>query len=101
MTPITTTAALRAALNSLAFDLAFVSTPEAEALFARLDASAFERNGHNAVALVGALPDSRLEEGLASGTLAAEVARMVAARADARGPRWWDREHGEQALLVA
>ena len=101
MTPITTTAALRTALNSLAFDLAFVSTPEAEALFARLDASAFERNGHNAVALVGALPDSRLEEGLASGTLAAEVARMVAARADAHGPRWWDREHGEQALLVA
>ena len=101
MTPITTTAALRAALKSLAFDLGFASTPEAEDLFAGIDASAFERNEHNAVALVTALPESRLEEELASGTLAAEVERLVSARTGGRGSDWWDREHGEQALLVA
>ena len=101
MTPITTTAALRAALTSLAFDLAFASTPDAEALFARIDASAFERNGNNPLELVKALPDSRLEEELASGTLAAEVAHLVSARTGGRGRGWWDREHGEKALLVA
>ena len=101
MTQITSTAEFRAALTSLAFDLRFVSTPEADALFARIDAAAFERGGRNPVGLVTALPDSWLEEELAGGTLAAEVARLVSARSDGRDPDWWDREHGRQALLVA
>jgi glycogen phosphorylase len=101
MTRIETTADLRALLTDLAFDLAFASTPEAEAVFSRLDPAGFEGGERNLVALLAALPERRLEEALGSGTFAVEVERLVAEPRDGRGPGWWTREHGAEPLLVA
>jgi starch phosphorylase len=100
MTSVTSTTQLRAALKGLAFDLAFASTPEAEDLFSRVDAAAFERNGRNPIALVAELREDVVAEALTSG-LAEEVDRLVSERAAADGRSWWGREHSGHPLLVA
>ena len=78
-------------------------TPEAGDLFARLDPQAWERLGHNPVALLRGLPQARLDAAAADESFVAMVGR-VARRLDAYAtePGWLARAHPEaEGMLVA
>jgi len=97
-----TTVELRASLEAIAYDLALISRPEAEDLFARIGGEAFERVGHSPVAMLADLDDGELELALGDRQLVADVAQLASARRAAEhGGTWWESRHGGSDMLVA
>ena len=96
-----TTQEFRASLGVIAYDLALLSRPESEDLFARLGGEAFERAGHNPVALLDELGEAELERALAERQLVGEVERLASSRGAEHGPTWWQSRHDDGDMLVA
>jgi starch phosphorylase len=92
-----------APLQEIAYNLHWAWVPDAVELFRRLDRDLWESTGHNPIAMIGAIPQHRLQDLAEDGALLAHIERVQAQLHDYLGAgAWFQHAHAqEKGLMVA